>query len=939
MTEQSSLPSAARPTRYLLHALCVIGAYTLLFAWLYARPVLEQSYLAESDLYEFFLPTFLSRITTWSTFEFGGMPAFADPGDASFYPLHFLFARVIGSWTGLVVSALVIAASGTYAYVYSITGSRLAAAFSGLAYGLSEAMLERLAHFGIFHTIAWIPLILLCVDRLRGPRPLRWVAIGSLVTACCFLSGNPQTFLYGAYAAALYAVAGGVATRASFRYYVAAFGMAALGGVLSAVKVLPVLEASLYTARQTVGYGPFVSHSNTPAAMLSILFPTILHEGREAPTYVGLATLLFAILAARRALSQWRVAFWISIVVIALLLGMGHATPLAGLAFDLPFYDRFRVVCRHLYLAALGLAALAGIAIADVQQRSVSLRSVLAASAATALVLAAGAASLPWVPDRFDFESGASWAYGPWNGSIWIQFGIGAAAVIAALGLTWKARGRAWAAAALLLLLVADLLHSLPHPIDRRGIESPRLEAADVAPSVHAVRLAAGLQSQHQRLLALAGTQVDAVVPGVFARLWQIPIAGGYGPMILAHYSQLAMMLNNGSVAPMVLADHNTALDLMAVKYVVIHTEELTHSAAIERHGVQWTPKTIDLLVGPPECTRASPRVASFTLPPGVRVSAVALETRLRCAEKVPQGSEVGTVKVFTPNGVVHEQTLRAGVEVADEELRDPDFEQRVQHGHATLFAPDLAAGSYYTRIDLSSPVAGARLEVRLPGSTGRLQIDRMTVIDDAGRSHPQASPNVFLANTERWREVERFATSRTTDRNRDEQQRDEEPYVVFENRRALPRAWLAREVVPADGLELNTALHHSFLPDARPFDPARIALVEPGSLPPTKYPEGQSAVLVQAIRGSSIRVLVSSAGGGFLVLSENFYPGWRARIGDTVVPVYRTNGALQGIVVPPGQHAVTFEFVSTTLRAGAATSVMALAAVAALLRRGRARS
>ena len=473
MTEQSSLPSAARPTRYLLHALCVIGAYTLLFAWLYARPVLEQSYLAESDLYEFFLPTFLSRITTWSTFEFGGMPAFADPGDASFYPLHFLFARVIGSWTGLVVSALVIAASGTYAYVYSITGSRLAAAFSGLAYGLSEAMLERLAHFGIFHTIAWIPLILLCVDRLRGPRPLRWVAIGSLVTACCFLSGNPQTFLYGAYAAALYAVAGGVATRASFCYYVAAFGMAALGGVLSAVKVLPVLEASLYTARQTVGYGPFVSHSNTPAAMLSILFPTILHEGREAPTYVGLATLLFAILAARRALSQWRVAFWISIVVIALLLGMGHATPLAGLAFDLPFYDRFRVVCRHLYLAALGLAALAGIAIADVQQRSVSLRSVLAASAATALVLAAGAASLPWVPDRFDFESGASWAYGPWNGSIWIQFGIGAAAVIAALGLTWKARGRAWAAAALLLLLVADLLHSLPHPIDRRGIESP----------------------------------------------------------------------------------------------------------------------------------------------------------------------------------------------------------------------------------------------------------------------------------------------------------------------------------------------------------------------------------------------------------------------------------------------------------------------------------
>src|SRR5438093_3889642 len=99
-----------------LHALAVVAAYTLLFTWLFAYPIVSHRYLTESDLYEYYLPIFLAPITTWSVFEFSGLPAFADPGDFISYPPHFLFARVIGSWTGFIVSALVMAACFTYAY-------------------------------------------------------------------------------------------------------------------------------------------------------------------------------------------------------------------------------------------------------------------------------------------------------------------------------------------------------------------------------------------------------------------------------------------------------------------------------------------------------------------------------------------------------------------------------------------------------------------------------------------------------------------------------------------------------------------------------------------------------------------------------------------------------------------------------------------------------
>ena len=41
----------------------------------------------------------------------------------------------------------------------------------------------------------------------------------------------------------------------------------------------------------------------------------------------------------------------------------------------------------------------------------------------------------------------------------------------------------------------------------------------------------------------------------------------------------------------------------------------------------------------------------------------------------------------------------------------------------------------------------------------------------------------------------------------------------------------------------------------------------------------------------------------GFLVLSESYFPGWRARIDGSSVPVERTDLDLQGARIPPGRH------------------------------------
>src|SRR6266850_1136151 len=217
-------PSAA------LQAILVVLAYSLLFIWLFAQSIITHRYLSESDLYEYYLPIFLAPITTWSSFEFSGLPAFADPGDFSLYPPHFFFARIVGSWTGFIISAFVMAASFTYAYVYRITRSRTAAAFAGLAYGMSEAMVERLPHLGTMHCFAWLPLILLAIEELRGPHTRAWIAIGGAGVAAAFLAGHPQPAVYTVYVTAVYALVAAIAGRAALRYYVSVAAMYVVGG-------------------------------------------------------------------------------------------------------------------------------------------------------------------------------------------------------------------------------------------------------------------------------------------------------------------------------------------------------------------------------------------------------------------------------------------------------------------------------------------------------------------------------------------------------------------------------------------------------------------------------------------------------------------------------------------------------------------------------------
>jgi len=145
----------------------------------------------------------------------------------------------------------------------------------------------------------------------------------------------------------------------------------------------------------------------------------------------------------------------------------------------------------------------------------------------------------------------------------------------------------------------------------------------------------------------------------------------------------------------------------------------------------------------------------------------------------------------------------------------------------------------------------------------------------------------------------------------------DGDPKVnIYLNTKALPRALLIHKAVLASSQEEAFALIH------KPgFDPARTVVVEGGE-PLDATARGEETVDIVAYSPNEVRLDVEAAGEGYLVLSEVYYPGWRAYVDGQRVPLLRANYAFRAVHLSPGHHVVHLAFEPTSWKVGLGISV-----------------
>ncbi len=152
----------------------------------------------------------------------------------------------------------------------------------------------------------------------------------------------------------------------------------------------------------------------------------------------------------------------------------------------------------------------------------------------------------------------------------------------------------------------------------------------------------------------------------------------------------------------------------------------------------------------------------------------------------------------------------------------------------------------------------------------------------------------------------------------------------VYENLHALPRAVL----VPAEGVEVEADEAAVFrrLREAD-FDPSVTAIV--AQMP--AWPAASSDVPAETrltrfvARRNSLQIEADVARASLLVLSETYFPGWKAEVDGTDQEVRRVDGALRGVALGPGQHRVTLAYEPRSFSRGLMLSIAGAVVAAGL--------
>jgi hypothetical protein len=163
---------------------------------------------------------------------------------------------------------------------------------------------------------------------------------------------------------------------------------------------------------------------------------------------------------------------------------------------------------------------------------------------------------------------------------------------------------------------------------------------------------------------------------------------------------------------------------------------------------------------------------------------------------------------------------------------------------------------------------------------------------------------------------------------------------AVFENPDRLPRAFLVDEVHvlrTAEGV-LQAMASPSFRPDRRAYAERPVPGLDAAVPGAPRPPAGEARLVSHA--DERVQVEVRPARPALLVLADAEYPGWKASVDGVARPIHRVDHALRGVVVRPGDREVVFEYRPVSFRIGAALSLgaaVALAAIASRLGRGAA--
>ena len=147
-------------------------------------------------------------------------------------------------------------------------------------------------------------------------------------------------------------------------------------------------------------------------------------------------------------------------------------------------------------------------------------------------------------------------------------------------------------------------------------------------------------------------------------------------------------------------------------------------------------------------------------------------------------------------------------------------------------------------------------------------------------------------------------------------------------NPTALPRAYVAGTVEWAEGPD--EALRLVTQPGR--WD-GEAVLEAPASVLPARVVVAGGRAELRQLSANRARIEVEAPDGGWLIVSESYYPGWQSRVDGRSRTILPANGTFRGVPVSPGASEVVFTFEPRSFQHGLFGGLVCLMAVMAAIR------
>jgi hypothetical protein len=963
----------------------VLLALAVIFFW---KIVLTNLILVGVDVFTYFTPfkdyaaqvLRAGRLPLWNPYLFMGVPFLANIQTAVFYPLNLPLIWL--STPKMVAYSIVIHIflGGLFAYLYArlSLGLRLFGALvTAIVFafgGFLGARVEHLTHLSVY---VWLPLLFLLFDLARLPNPSPGVGKGvgegsnhflpalaglALAIALQFTAGHLQASYINLFALGLYALLGhlrlgrsqiapaGFAIRREQKWDLASLAKAlgrnlliyilsvSLGVALAALQLLPSYELSRLSMRSGgLSYREAASFSLRPHLILYSLLPTFGEDlgqvfgGESFSEYVGYVGVLALFLALVGVVGRWRghrTLFFVFLGALGLFLALGLANPAYFIFYKVvPGFSFFRAPARWLYLYTTAVAILAGLG-ADFlayslpgKARAVGYRRWLIRRILMAFCIAAALVGV--LSPLLDFPQWPTCA-------VWVLLAcVGWGLVLMGLS-RWG--GRLAFRPVVVLLIVGELFAA------SRGLTCNNPTAPEAFSFLRTAPAYLLTDQSLYRFISMSGIVYDpgdlkeiqqifegqlppkAIYDYVVAAkrkeilapnlplLYKIASVDGYdgGLLPLKRYlTLLRLFLPEEDILPdgrlreqLKQVPEGRLLSLLNVKYVI--TDKVFD---VWIDGVYYDLEHTATLGG-----GAASEVVVQDLPEFAATS-LGLVSYLDGAEGLTDGTPVVEVVVVDTRGRTQRHLLRAGLDTAEGDYDAVAAIRPIQHAKARIghhWRDHPGGNDYITLIDLGEAVALKEITLRYLAEAGRFHLRGLSLIDE----RTGTSESVVVSTSGHFRLVHSGDVK------------------IYQNLDVLPRAFVVHQVrvIEDDEAAVAAMRDESFRPDEQ-----AILAESPsgrGTLLSPPVSHGPDEVTILSYEPERVIIEADLANEGYLILTDTYYPGWRAFVDGKEASMLRANLLFRAIRLSEGQHRVEFSYEPVSLRIGVAVSLATLLAV-----------